>query len=51
MVELFNIEMTVQDKILYDKKDYVILVDSQIGNSNITNLFFMKIVWLSTIMK
>lgn len=40
MVELFGIEMTVQDTIQYDKKDYVILVDSQIGHSNITNLFY-----------
>lgn len=39
MVELFDIKMRVLDQINYHQDDYVILVDSQVGNSNITNLF------------
>lgn len=38
MVELFDIKMSVKSQMEYNEDDYVILVDTQLGNSNITNL-------------
>lgn len=39
MIEIFNINMHVKDKEFINKPiDYIILVDSQLGNSNITNI-------------
>ncbi|MCT4543472.1 MAG: DHHA1 domain-containing protein [Vallitalea sp.] len=38
MLELFNIKMTVKNELTYNNNDFVILVDTQLGNSNITNL-------------
>lgn len=39
MVEMFDIEMVVKEKsFISSQNDYVILVDSQVGNSNLTNI-------------
>ncbi|MBC7959687.1 MAG: DHH family phosphoesterase [Vallitaleaceae bacterium] len=44
MVEMFQIDMVVKDKgFVTDPEDYVILVDSQVGNSNITNIKSEKV--------
>lgn len=39
MIEMFGIDMSVKEKdFTVGPKDYVILVDSQVGNSNLTNI-------------
>lgn len=44
MVELFNIKMTVKNEMKYNENDFVILVDTQLGNSNITNLIKQNVM-------
>ncbi|QUH28618.1 DHH family phosphoesterase [Vallitalea guaymasensis] len=44
MVELFNIKMTVKNEMKYNKDDFVILVDTQLGNSNVTNLIKQNVM-------
>ncbi|GMQ62292.1 DHH family phosphoesterase [Vallitalea maricola] len=44
MVELFNIKMTVKNEMKYNKNDFVILVDTQLGNSNVTNLIKQNVM-------
>lgn len=44
MVEMFNINMRVKEAgFMSNPKDYVILIDSQAGNSNITNIQGKKV--------
>ncbi|GMQ59456.1 hypothetical protein AN1V17_38530 [Vallitalea sediminicola] len=44
MVELFDIKMTVKNEMKYNENDFVILVDTQLGNSNITNLIKQNVM-------
>jgi nanoRNase/pAp phosphatase (c-di-AMP/oligoRNAs hydrolase) len=44
MIELFDIKMYVKNEMRYNEDDYVILVDTQLGNSNITNLINQNIM-------